>query len=79
MKILLTLILMFVLVGMVMPRLVRWMFRMFLQDQYQKTRYQFDADRQTQQRRQGKVNVDKAPPAKPDYQGGEYIDYEEIK
>ncbi|MDQ1087368.1 DUF4834 family protein [Siphonobacter sp. SORGH_AS_1065] len=69
-------------IGFIFPRIVRWVFRLFLKEQFSRVEREFrqDQQRSSQSRpREGKINVDYAPPRKEGYKGGDYIDYEEVK
>ncbi|MFT4031301.1 MAG: DUF4834 domain-containing protein [Siphonobacter sp.] len=79
MKILFNIILIFLAISFIFPWLVRWIFRMFLADQFSKAERDFIREKQAQKKREGKIKVDYVPPTKKGYEGGDYIDYEEIK
>ncbi len=66
-------------IGFIFPRIVRWVFRLFLKDQFSRVEREFRQQQQQGRQREGKVNVDYTPPQKEGYKGGDYIDYEEVK
>ncbi|WP_420154517.1 DUF4834 domain-containing protein [Siphonobacter sp.] len=66
-------------IGFIFPRIVRWVFRLFLKDQFSRVEREFRQEKAQNRQREGKVNVDYAPPQKEGYKGGDYIDYEEVK
>lgn len=63
------------------PIVVRYLFRLFIQDQYRKAQNQFyqEQKKQTRRQRDGEIKVDYTPPQKDHLKGGEYIEYEEVK
>lgn len=62
------------------PILVRYLFRLFIQDQYRKAQNQFYGHPPKQaNRKEGDIKVEYAPPKKDNLKGGEYVDYEEVK
>lgn len=66
----------------VFPPLLRYLFRLFIKDQFQKAQKQFYNEHARPQRPEGRIDVDYVPPQKgkgQDFKGGEYIDYEEVK
>lgn len=69
MKFILIVFLFLMLMSWVFPRLVRWMFRMFLNDQFNKAQQTFHKDSQTKKPVQKNTG----------YKGGDYVDYEEVK
>ncbi|WP_133163281.1 DUF4834 domain-containing protein [Siphonobacter curvatus] len=66
-------------IGFIFPRIVRWVFRLFLKDQFSRVEREFRQEKAQNRQREGKINVDYAPPQKEGYKGGDYIDYEEVK
>lgn len=79
MKILFNIILIFLAIAFIFPRVIRWVFRLFLNDQFSKAEREFMREKTNARKREGKVNVDYSPPAREGYKGGDYIDYEEVK
>jgi hypothetical protein len=78
MKFLLILLLIF----FVFPPLLRYFFRLFIKDQFQKAQKQFYNDQVRPPGPTGRTDVDFVPPQKSkkqDFKGGEYVDYEEVK
>ncbi|MCY7351843.1 MAG: DUF4834 family protein [Cytophagaceae bacterium] len=75
MKFIFTLILIFVLV----PPLLRLVIRLFLSNQVSKAQRQVHEQQRAAQRHEGRINVDRTPPRKDDFKGGDYVDYEEVK
>lgn len=66
-------------IGFIFPRIVRWVFRLFLKDQFSRVEREFRQEKAQNRQREGKINVDYTPPQKEGYKGGDYIDYEEVK
>lgn len=77
MKFLLILLIIF----FVFPPLLRYFFRLFIRDQFNKAQQQFYGQ-QKPPRPDGKIDVDFVPQKKSkteNFKGGDYIDYEEVK
>jgi hypothetical protein len=71
----------------VLPRLLKWAFRGFVVSQMTKAQQDFQQKQQksytTTGKKEGQIDVDFVPPKNGknsnDFDGGEYIDYEEVK
>ncbi len=71
----------------IFPRLLKWALRGFVVSQFNKAQQDFQqkqqANYQSTRKREGQIDVDFIPPKKgkstENFDGGEYIDYEEVK
>ncbi|MBB6001518.1 DUF4834 family protein [Arcicella rosea] len=71
----------------IFPRLLKWALRGFVVSQLNKTQQDFQQKQQTysntSRKREGEIDVDFIPPkngkSSENFNGGEYIDYEEVK
>ena len=94
MKFFITLILIFFLLRLLMPYIIRWALQTFVKRTIRKggftgtfgqPPFQQDFAQPRQKAPEGKVNIDYVPednktkPNNSDFKGGEYVDYEEVK
>ncbi len=71
----------------IFPRLLKWALRGFVVSQFNKAQQDFQQKQQTynstSRKPEGEIDVDFIPPKKgkssENFNGGEYIDYEEVK
>lgn len=71
----------------IFPRLLKWALRGFVVSQFNKAQQDFQQKQQTysntSRKREGEIDVDFIPPkngkSSQNFNGGEYIDYEEVK
>ncbi|MDR6560675.1 MULTISPECIES: DUF4834 family protein [unclassified Arcicella] len=71
----------------IFPRILKWALRGFVVSQFNKAQQDFNQKQQSYHsspnRREGQIDVDFVPPKKgkstENFDGGEYIDYEEVK
>jgi Domain of unknown function (DUF4834) len=71
----------------IFPRLLKWALRGFVVSQFTKAQQDFQQKQQSSysssNKREGQIDVDFIPPKKgknsENFDGGEYVDYEEVK
>ncbi len=84
----LKIILILLVIFFVFPRLLKWAFKGFVVSQFNKAQQDFQQQQRAQyspnnRKREGEIDVDYVPTKKgkstENFNGGEYIDYEEVK